>query len=166
MEQIYTPQLVVNGKIEFVGSRRGEALQAIAKAADSTPLEVSLSSSEGTDPGAETEVAIEVAGLRKGSRNRYRVRLAITEDNLISTVSRGENRGRTLQHAAVTRWFRTITSFRTTDEIFKTTTRVQLNSDWKRDQLTLVAFVENLRTLEIVGAAARELTPSAGLEKR
>ncbi len=96
---VYTPQMVVDGHAEFVGSDDAKASATIANAARAPKAQVSVA------PGAEAgTVAVTVRGLpRLAPGEAADVYLAVTEDGLRSQVRGGENAGRTLTHVAVVR---------------------------------------------------------------
>jgi hypothetical protein len=95
----YTPQMIVDGETEFVGSDATRAAAAIAKAARRPKAEVKLSRSPA---GLQVEIASPPAG---GD-----VWLALADDRDASQVVAGENRGRHLEHVAVVRSLRKIGS--------------------------------------------------------
>lgn len=94
-DQVYTPQIVVDGRAEFVGSDRSAARAAIARAAKQEKVTVRLAS-------RGDSFAVSVPKLPKGA-GPSDVYAAVTEGNLTSSVSRGENFGRRLTHTAVAR---------------------------------------------------------------
>ncbi|MGO9255249.1 MAG: DUF1223 domain-containing protein [Bryobacteraceae bacterium] len=95
----YTPEMVVDGEAEFVGSDAKRAADAIAKAARRPKAEVKLSR---TQAGLQVEIASPPAS---GD-----VWLALADDRDASEVAAGENRGRRLEHIAVVRSLRKIGS--------------------------------------------------------
>ncbi|MBY0111305.1 MAG: DUF1223 domain-containing protein [Phycisphaerales bacterium] len=103
---LYTPQMVLNGNDEFVGSDAERARARIAAALKSTPrwtLAVEVAS--GTK---ENEIAVHatperMGGASKSSDKAPDVVVAIVERGLTSSVRRGENAGRTLSHDNVVR---------------------------------------------------------------
>lgn len=141
----YTPQMVINGEAEFVGSSAGRASQAIAQAGAQAPAaEVEIS------PAGHDSVVVKVKSAQPGD-----VLLAVTEDNLVSRVGGGENDGRTLRHSAVVRDFRRIGQVK--DGAFSATVPVTIRSDWKRDDVRVVAFVQDGGSERILGATSRPL---------
>jgi hypothetical protein len=94
----YTPQAVVNGQYEFVGSRTAELAGTVAKAARAPQATVSVAA-------AGAGLQVRVSNLPAGTKPAE-VLLAITESGLASKVGRGENAGRELRHAAVVRELR------------------------------------------------------------
>lgn len=98
--RIYTPQMVVDGRTEFVGSDERAARRAISDAAREPKAFVRLV------PDGAGAARVTVAGASAGAD----VFLAVVEDGLSSDVTRGENAGKRLPHAAVARDLRAIGS--------------------------------------------------------
>lgn len=141
----YTPQAVVNGRYEFVGSRTGELAQTVAKAAKAPQAAVSVSAREGT---AQVRVASVPAGTAAAE-----VVLVITESGLASQVGRGENAGRLLRHAAVVRQLMPLGKVGAAGT-FTANPELKLSADWKRPNLRAVALVQEVVSRRIVGVAA------------
>ena len=97
---VYTPQLVIDGTHEFVGSDRGEALRAIQKSIGEPKLPIGLSAKR---DGDEADIHIDSAAAGNGL-----VYLVLAQDRAHSQVSRGENSGKSLDHVAVAYSFKKI----------------------------------------------------------
>jgi hypothetical protein len=99
---IYTPQMIVDGRFEFVGSDERRAKQAIEEATKVMKTPVSLSSSRRDE---ETAILhIETGPLPSSSTAESAgIFLAVADDSDESHVNGGENAGRTLKHVAVLR---------------------------------------------------------------
>jgi hypothetical protein len=98
LDSIYTPQMVVDGRVQFVGSDERGALRAIENAAraEKTPMTISAARFDGNN-----SVTLRV---ETGAAPADAVLLVAVEDESdVSSVSRGENSGRTLHHVAVVR---------------------------------------------------------------
>src|SRR5215813_15058916 len=101
-EDVYTPQMIVDGRNAFVGSQRQTALQAIEKAADAPKADVQLAVEAA--PGGSASVSIKIGSIPEISRgDKAEVFLAVAESGLHSKVARGENAGREITHTAVAR---------------------------------------------------------------
>lgn len=141
----YTPQMVIDGETEFVGSLAGRAHQAIAEAEDqATDATVTVT------PEKNGDLLLQVSSSQSGV-----VMLAITEDNLTTRVGGGENGGRTLHHTAVVRELRRVGQVR--DGKFSSSVQVTLNKDWKRQDLRAVVFIQNPDNGKIFGASSLKL---------
>ena len=82
--------------------------------------------------------------------------LALTEDNLSSNVSRGENSGRKLAHTAVVREMRALGRVDPA-KAFDSETNIAIAKGWKRDDLRVVVFVQERAHRSVLGAAVLNL---------
>lgn len=154
-DSAYTPQMIVDGQAEFVGSNLARAQTAIARAAKLPKAEVKL---EVAREAQTIKLKTSVENLPAVSGNDVvEVLLAITESNLTSQVVRGENAGRRLPHTAVVRELRSLGSISDSGKAFRTATTITPNKDWKLDNLRTVIFVQERRHKRILGAAAATL---------
>ena len=162
-ERIFTPQMVVDGHTSFNGSDRDEAYKAIAEAGSREKSRVFLvvKPIEGSPNMVAATVRFE-RGAVVGPSSLAGVILAVTEDNLSVTIEFGENGGRTLRHDAVVRWARI--AGETAGDVLENTVRVRLRRSWKRDDLHLIAFVQDSRTQRIL--AVRSVDISEALSDR
>ncbi|HEX5854561.1 MAG TPA: DUF1223 domain-containing protein, partial [Thermoanaerobaculia bacterium] len=97
-DRVYTPQMIVGGRTELVGSDECAARRVIEAEARESKAFVRVL------PAAAGAVRVTVAGAAGGAD----VFLAVVEDSLASDVTRGENAGRRLAHAAVVRDLRAV----------------------------------------------------------
>jgi hypothetical protein len=157
IEDFYTPQMIVDGRTEFVGSNRATALEAIATAAR-TPKATIILAIKTSEPKS-TILTVQVDNVPDISRgDKAEVMLAITENALLSKVSRGENSGRDLSHSAVTR--KLIRIGRVDGKAYRGESNVQLDSAWKRPNTSVVVFVQERASRRVLGAAAMKLVDS------
>ena len=132
---IYTPQMVVDGRRVFVGQDRETALKAIAAQATKPKRTVRLAWNPVDSRISPIDVHIDAGDTSA------RIWLAITEDGLASSVLRGENAGRTLKHAAVVRWLQQMGQV-TAHAAFNMTTTADALPGWNRAALQVVAFAQ------------------------
>jgi hypothetical protein len=156
--RVYTPQLVVDGEVHLLGSERPQVMAAIATAGQRPDAAVLLRPSTASKAGAEGntwQVSIDAAPV---SPRPVSVRLfvAVTEDGLQSSVSRGENAGRRLEHVAVVRSLSALGEVPIGPTGSAThTVKIDLDSSWRRDRLHLVAWIADGPNGRILGAARR-----------
>jgi hypothetical protein len=162
-DSIYTPQMVVDGTAQVVGSDENAARRAIERALASPHGVVRLTVDEvarGSQPRdhrpepRSLQVTVSVTALPPaGGDDRADIVVAVTEDHLRSDVKRGENHGRVLTHAAVVRHMVTIgqASMRGTSSA---SAEIPLSPDWQRDRVKLVAFVQEQRGRAILASTA------------
>ena len=156
----YTPQIVVDGSEQFSGGRAQQALQSIAWAAERAKVPVTLAEATENKPGKE-DFSVQVGKLLPTPKGgTAEVWLAITETGLHSSVTRGENAGRELRHAAVVRAMRKIGDAKPDRDVsFSSEATVPLGKEWHRENLKAVAFVQEKNSLRILGAREISLRP-------
>ena len=147
--QIYTPQMIVDGRAEFVGSAENKALQAIRSAGAASKPAVSLA----WDKDGMLIIHIDVLGnATRGDTPQ--VFLAVTENMLHSDVKRGENAGRSLQHDGVVRQLKTIAEIDAGSPGFSSAIAVRHAPEWNRANLRAVVFVQEQRSRRVLAASA------------
>lgn len=156
----YTPQLVVDGSVECSGGRPQLALQTIVQESARAKIPVTLSQGAAGKPGTEN-FSVQIGKLTpSGKGGAAEVWLAITETGLHSSVTRGENAGHELQHAAVVRSMRKIGEAKPDRDVaFSGDAAIPIRNEWKRENLKAVAFVQEKNSLRILGAAEIPLHP-------
>ena len=142
LDSIYTPQMVVDGQTEFVGSNLGMAQKAISDHAKMNKAAIELSIA-----GDKLKVKISDAPTHDDSY----VWLAIAEDDLKTHVRRGENGGKTLDHVSVVREMKLLGNLAAADKVFENETALQFNPAWKKDNLKFVVFVQGKDSKKIFG---------------
>jgi hypothetical protein len=158
---VYTPQMVVDGQIEFVGSRSLAAREAIEKAANQPKAEVVLAAGSNSSPGNPT-FEIQVKSLNGiAPRGDMELWMAVTEKGLQTDVKAGENSGETLKHAAVVRILRKIGTIRDPAG-YHLQIQPEIDPGWKKENLGLVVFLAERNSQKIIGAAAAPLNSPIG----
>jgi hypothetical protein len=148
VDSIYTPQMIVNGRSQLVGSDAASARRAIEQAVSAPHGAVQIAIAPHGDRVSVTISASGVPPSTRGDRAEYV--LAVTEDGLSSDVRRGENRGRVLTHAAVVRLLKTMGEAGAES----VTGEIAIDPSWQRDRVKIVAFVQESRSRRIVAAGA------------
>ena len=148
-EQVYTPQMIVDGKKEFVGSSESEALRAIRAAAETSKPAVQLSWADGG------RLAIEVAPLANASRgDTPQIYLAVTQDKLHSDVKRGENAGQALEHDGVVRQLTMVGKADSVSTGYSSSIAVHAAPEWARANLRAVVFVQERRSRHVLAVSS------------
>lgn len=145
---IYTPQLIVNGKAEFVGSDEAMAREAI-RAALAQPAEVTVGVRSGYTGGGSVTATLGLAGVQR----QVDVSVVLVEDGLSMAVPKGENAGRTLNHSAVVRSLKR----ERTSASGPVNVVVSVPSDVDRTHARLVVVVQDTRSGAVLGAAETAL---------
>ena len=151
-EHVYTPMMIVDGQTLFVGSRRVTAREAIVSALEAPKAELSLDVM--TEPDGVTLRVTAVASRLPPAATAPDVWLAITEGQLSTEVTHGENAFRTLSHTGVVRSLEWVGALPTPPrETYDVQARVRLQSTWQRENLRVVIFLQDHSSRRIVGAA-------------
>ena len=159
----YTPQMVVDGESQLVGSFAAAAERSIEIAALGPHVEVAIAPGrpDGKDAADFSVTVGKLPGAAQGKTEE--VWLAVTEDGLHSSVSAGENAGHELYHAAVLRSLTKIgdANAAAASDSFTGDPRVKFGSHWNRANLRVIAFVQEKQTKHILGAAETNASPAS-----
>lgn len=157
-ENIYTPQMIVNGQAEFVGNDGDRAYQEIGRAAQTQTTVVELKAAANAADPDLVDLSVQVAHPQTAKMRNSNVYLAVTENDLSSNVLRGENSGRLLRHAPVVRSFGVIGKLDSRgSNAGQITNTLRLPHEWKRENLKAVVFVQERDSYRITGAAIADL---------
>jgi hypothetical protein len=96
----YTPQAVIDGRAEVVGSRRGALESAVAEAAKRPHATIVV---EPSREGASLAITLRIGALPAGAASDAEVIVALSQGVARVDVKRGENAGAMLEHTAVAR---------------------------------------------------------------
>ncbi len=140
-DSTYTPQIVVDGSAEFVGSNRGKANEEIAKSATVAKGTIELNIDNDRLTGT-------VSGL--SSKKGATIYLAVAEDELSNRVASGENSGSTLEHSSVVRELKQIGSTDRKDKEKTFDVTLPTNAVWKTENIRYVVFVQENSTLRVL----------------
>lgn len=144
-DRVYTPQLIVNGVEEFVGSRKNQVENALKKAL-ATPSRVQIELTK-TVKGNLIVINYKLSGETEKSQLNF----AVVESNFSTQVKRGENEGRTLKHDNVVRDFDTldIINSKNTEGVLE----VQPLKNWQLKNCSAIVFSQDKKTGQVLGAA-------------
>src|SRR4051812_17241940 len=142
--RVYTPQMVVSGRVDVLGSDETSARSAVAHAA---------AEPHGTLRLERRGKSVHVTGHDLPAHADAHVLLAVVEDGLSNRVLRGENEGRTLSHSAVVRSLRRIGI--ASGPSFELDVTPAVDPSWKSPRY--VAFVQEEESRKVLAAA--ELGP-------
>lgn len=147
--ELYTPQLVVNGRVQLVGSDAAGARRAIVEAVQHPHAQLTLAMD---GQGTSRTVRAKIADVPpEAAKEKLEAFVAVTEDGLTSEVTRGENHGRTLHHDAVVRMLVSAGTAAPGRDIQKT---IELRPEWNAGRLKAIVFLQGKRTHQIWGAAS------------
>ena len=153
----YTPQLVVDGSLEAIGSDKGAVRKILLEAAKRPKATVTVTVAGETDRMAQVDVRIDVPEALAG-HGAADIVVAVAEDGLVTHVKRGENNGRTLSHAGVVRSLTTVGRIEAGARTATAHASLTLAPDWKPGSLRFVAFVQDMASHRIFGAGSSALS--------
>jgi hypothetical protein len=142
LEGVYTPQLVINGEYELVGSNRNTATSTIKKVlAEKAAVQIKID--EVKKDGNKLIVTCEAEGNLKKSD----LLAALVQKQAVMNVKAGENSGAKLSHTNVVRSFAKQTAAQKTSFTF------EMPSDVTDDNWKLIIYAQQKNDLKITGAA-------------
>lgn len=145
--RLYTPQMIVQGTNQFVGSKENQAFEAVKAALGRSPeAEVALAA---TASGPSYEVTYEV----RGAKTSDHVNLVLVQRRAKTTVEAGENAGATLTHVSIVRDH---TEQKVEDGRGSWRVTPEAHSEH-----AVVAFVQNPESLEVLGVNRLKLQSPA-----
>ena len=157
--QVYTPQIVVDGRLERIGNDAAAVQQVIAQAGRAPKAVVGVTVVRSADGrNLLVNVRAEMPPPALASRDRIDVLVAVTEDNLVTDVRRGENRGRTLEHSAVVRSLTTAAVLSPREPASSTRASVPWVDGWKPADVRVIALLQERQSRHIVGAGSTTIT--------
>ncbi len=142
LNSIYTPQMVVDGQTQFVGSNLETANKAISDSAKNAKANIEISN-------ANDKLKVKISEIPPHD-DAY-VWVAIAEDNLKTGVKRGENSGKTLEHVSVVRDLKLLGNLAAADKTYENETALTFEPNWKKDNLKYVVFVQGKDSRKIFG---------------
>lgn len=155
--RIYTPQLVVNGRTECIGSQENVVRQQIASAlAAPSAGRVIL---EAGPAGADGRLRVKAGAERLSAGGGLDLWVAVWETGLETPVGAGENASRKLHNDYVVRRLEKALTLPGKPGAQDSAELVLgLDKRWKRENLGVAAFLQDPETRAILGAAARRLS--------
>lgn len=146
---VYTPQLLLNGadfRSWFSDGRFGDRVNEMNRMPAAADLLLRQKQS-----ASSLAVELDVRLDQPASGSLAQTYVAITENSLQSAIKAGENQGKLLRHDFVVRELIGPLQANTAGQLHWKST-VALRADWKRPDLSLVAFVQDQRNGEILQA--------------
>ena len=139
----YTPQIVVNGSRQMVGSNDAQVRDAIDEASHlGSVATVNVSIDHG-------DAVVRTNAPRAG----LQLIVVTTEDGVVTKIERGENRGLTITNDSIARKLTRIPNVNAGATTHKVATELQRG--------TVVAMLQDPSTLRIVAASAARITVSS-----
>lgn len=147
INQNYTPQMIVDGQAEFTGNSLSKAQKAILDAGKTPKATIELSNEN-------DKVKIKISNAP--AHENATVFLAVTESNLVSN-RKGVKGEKFPEHVSVVRNLASLGMLTAQQANFELETALQIQPEWKRENLKLVIFVQENASRKIFGATRTNL---------
>jgi hypothetical protein len=153
---VYTPQMVIDGRFEFVGSDERGAIRAIENATKAEKIPVKISSIH-LESGNVVSLHVDAGQLPSSvAAGSAEVLIATADESDESHVSRGENAGRNLKHIAVLRSLTPVGTVNRSGE-FSQDVRIHVNRE-NSGNVRFVAIVQEAPVGRVLGAGWARLS--------
>jgi len=147
LSSVYTPQMIVNGNKEFVGSDESVLKEALKNSLANTPVVVFKSLTASLLNNAPPKINFSL----DGNYPDCKINFALVSLSETTNIKRGENGGLTLTNENVVRQFISIPATATGQVYFK-------NSPMPAaDNIAIVAYLQQNKDLKIIGATMAEI---------
>jgi len=140
----YTPQMVVDGRNEFVGSDLGKATQTIQTSVSDAKAKIDTTVNSGSIKVSLTDLPLHEAST---------VFVVAAEDNLTSNVTGGENGGAKLAHTSVVRELQAIGTIAKDARQFDIETALPSQPAWKKENLRYIVFAQENASRKVIAVS-------------
>ena len=147
LNSVYTPQMIVNGAREFVGSDESGLNEAVGKSLGVNAIAAFKTITATLQNSEAPQVQFSLQGNYAGCN----INFALVSLSETTSIKRGENGGLTLTNENVVRQFVTVPASAEGTVSFKSSPIPAGNN------MTIVAYIQNNRDLKIIGAAKAEI---------
>lgn len=152
----YTPEMVVDGSSEFLGSD-GRKLEAALKEAASQP-KASLSIASASADGNQLTATIQAGPLPEHARHAD-LYIAIADNTDETQIGGGENSGKHIEHTAVARNLQKVA--KVGPEGMQKEVKLRLGKSVDGKNLRLIAFLQEADEGKVLGSTLRVLNSAA-----
>ncbi len=142
LNSIYTPQIVVNGKTEFVGSDKSRLQKTIEMELNNNSISsIVLSAKQNEDKKV-------MVNFKTEKSSNSTINFALVQFNAQSNVTKGENQGRQLRHINIVRDFKTVDA-----TIKQSAFYLNIPAGLSKQDFKVIVFVQDKSNLHISDAA-------------
>ena len=153
LDSVYTPQMVVDGAAQFVGSNAAQLNRAVAHEAAAPKIEIAIG-----DPHRVSDGSVEFSARADAPGSKGATLIAALAENAThSEVARGENAGRTLHHVAVVRSLKEFGAGATDGRVLRLSSPRESTPAKEQGPLRLVVFLVDHKNGHVLGSAEQQL---------
>lgn len=154
LSDVYTPQMVVDGTEQFVGSDVQKLRAALERQAAKPKVALQIENAH-QQPDGVVAFSVRIPAGAKGS-----LIAALAENATVSEVARGENAGRTLHHVAVVRVLKEFSASAADGRPLELKAPTLNQGKSLGEPLRLIVFLASRSDDRVLGAAEQTLRPS------
>jgi len=154
LESVYTPQMVIDGEEQIVGSDRTALQNALSEEHAPEPLNIDIKKISRHGKGLTVEYSITGKMARSENADLFAV---VADDTAKSSVAGGENLGRVLTHVSVARTMTRIGKFSTATDQLADVALPARDRGPQNEKRHLILFVQTVGQGRVLGATARPL---------
>ena len=144
---VYTPQLIINGEKEMVGSDADKIARTVKQLQQPSSSQIII------DEIKTDKNQVSVTYSVKGKFNKSVVNIALVQNKVTTSIKAGENNGVTLTNYNVVRSFKTISSF--TAE--KNTSSINIADGINKKEFSVILFLQDVASNKIYAASKSAL---------
>ncbi len=144
LNSVYTPQVIVNGSSQFVGSDENKLNNIVQKNLQKEPSHHISINTKRRDNIITVNYAID-------GNDIVLLNLALVQPEATTSVKRGENGGRTLHHVNIVR------SLKTIDAKGNGNITIEIPNEVSRIPLQIIAYTQEKKSYQILGADQKAL---------
>ena len=135
LNNIYTPQVVVNGKKEFIGSNKSKLISSIEEQLNERPaVSIKLNVVQNTEGKIDVHYSAEGVDAKK-----EQAILVLIQKMATNEIRKGENKGRTLHHINIVRNIIYL-------PLKEKTTNFTLPAGLQKEDIFVAGFIQNKRS--------------------
>jgi hypothetical protein len=153
LDSVYTPQMVIDGSQQVIGSNAAHVAHAIETAA-AQPGKLQIAITGASWDGDVLHATVSVGDLSPQTAKGTTLYAVLADDEDTSSVERGENSGRTLKHVSVVRVMQKVSALHGP---YSGPVDVKLPHGVARGKMRLIVFAQKGNNGDIFGAAQREV---------
>ncbi len=147
----YTPQMVVDGAVQFVGNNSAKLSDAVSRAAATPKAKIAVEDAHWADGALSFSV--------RGDNNSGATLIAVLAQNATrSEIAHGENAGRTLHHVAVVRVIKEFSSKATDGRPLRLSGGISSGTGKTEGPLRLVVFLADRKTGQVLAVEEQTLS--------
>jgi len=165
LESMYTPQMVVDGLVEFVGNNEGRARATISALSRALVpmLHFSPADTHAAAAGVAARSQVQLEGKDFTLGGPAGVYLVLAEDKLSSSVGGGSNAGESWKHSSISRWIHRIGTLLADEKSFSAGLSLGTPDPlWRVENLRLIAFVQEEESHKVVAIGVARWQDAVG----